>query len=527
MFHRTQLLLDKADTFRKAGQWTSAIGVCESLFESNLSAGRIADALEALLRLGLFYASRSSGEIAAEYYDLVLEIADRCDLPSKAGRALNGLGIIRQRAGELPAAEELYHRALERAGSCGDRQTRGDAEVNLGIIAGVRGDDAEAMERYQRALAEYEEAGDQKRAAQVLNNLGILFTDLREFRRAREALDRSLAICRLRGDVQIEGIVLANRTELFLAEGALDSARASCDEAFEIAGRLENEHLKADALKSYGVIYRESDRVHLAESHFRQAIELAQKLGNPLLEADSMRELALLLRQSERNQESLSALNVAHQLYAALQAKRHQAEIDERFEQLESDFLRLVEAWGESIEAKDEYTRGHCQRVADYACQLAERAGIPSRDMTWFRMGAFLHDVGKTEVPEEILNKPGRLTDDERLIIERHTVAGDEMLADTEFPYPIRPMVRSHHERWDGNGYPDRLAGEEIPYTARILHVADVYDALTSARSYRKALSAEEALEIMWRDGGSFEPELLELFTEAIRGGVLTPSSTD
>ena len=104
-------------------------------------------------------------------------------------------------------------------------------------------------------------------------------------------------------------------------------------------------------------------------------------------------------------------------------------------------------------------------------------------------MGAFLHDVGKTEVPEEILNKPGRLTDEERATMERHTVIGDEMLAPVEFPWDIRPMVRSHHERWDGRGYPDGLAAEAIPRSARILRLADVVDALTTARSYRAPLT--------------------------------------
>lgn len=516
MFHRSQLLLDRANAYEKAGQWTAAIEICESLFDSSWRASLIDDALEALLRLALLYITRSEWELAEEYCHLAREISDRTGDQYRLARSLNALGIIKQREGELSRAEVYFTDALREASDCGHRQTLGDVSLNLGIVAGIRGDEAIALEWHERALTNYEAIGNQLRAARVLNNLGILNKDQGKADEAKECLTRALSICRMNEDIELEGIVLVNMTELTISLRDLDEARITCDEAFEIASELENDQLRADILKSYGVIYRESSRAHLAESHFRQAIDLARKIGNPLLEADSVRELALLLRQSERNQEALAALNTAHQLYADLQAKRHQAEIDERFEQLEADFLRLVEAWGESIEAKDEYTRGHCQRVADYACRLAERAGIPSRDMTWFRMGAFLHDVGKMEVPEEILNKPGKLTDEERLVIERHTVAGDEMLADTEFPYPIRPMVRSHHERWDGGGYPDKLEGDSIPYTARILHVADVYDALTSARSYRKALEAEVAFEIMTNDHGSFEPELLELFREII-----------
>ena len=221
-----------------------------------------------------------------------------------------------------------------------------------------------------------------------------------------------------------------------------------------------------------------------------------------------------MLRAQERNRESLEALNRAHSLFNSLQAKHEQADINKRIGQLEGDFLSLVRMWGESIEAKDRYTRGHCQRVANYACRIAERIGIPEREMVWFRMGAFLHDVGKTEVPEEILNKPGRLSDEEREIIERHTVIGDEMLSSIEFPWDIRAMVRSHHERWDGRGYPDGLRAEEIPTTARILRFADIFDALTTTRSYREPLSPEQAFQIMVEDHGSFDPDLFEVFRE-------------
>jgi putative nucleotidyltransferase with HDIG domain len=316
----------------------------------------------------------------------------------------------------------------------------------------------------------------------------------------------------------VEAIVLANRTELLLAMGDLSAARSTCDDAFEISSRIHDEALKADILKSYGIIYRGTNKLHLAESHFRQAMELASHLRRPLIEAEANRELALVLRQQDRNQDALAALNRAHALFTILQAKQEQADIDRRFRQLESDFLSLVAKWGESIEAKDRYTRGHCQRVAEYACLLAARAGFPERDMAWFRMGAFLHDVGKIEVPEEILNKPGRLTDEERRIMERHTIVGYETLASIEFPWDIRPMVRSHHERWDGRGYPDGLAAEAIPYSARILHIADVFDALTSTRSYRQPLEADEAFEVMLSDPGSFDPDLLALFS------VLLPS---
>jgi putative nucleotidyltransferase with HDIG domain len=269
---------------------------------------------------------------------------------------------------------------------------------------------------------------------------------------------------------------------------------------------------RSTALRFYGIIYRETKKPYLAETHLREAIEVAVNHQYPLEEAEAQHELALVFRAQNRNREALEALNRAHELFTGLQAQRYQADIAKRVDQLQDDFLALVQSWGESIEAKDRYTRGHCQRVADYACRIAEVAGIDRREMAWFRMGAFLHDVGKTEVPGEILNKAGRLTDAEREIIEGHTVAGDNILAQIHFPWDIRPMVRSHHERWDGRGYPDQLVGALIPLTARILRVADVFDALTTNRSYRQPLTPEQAFQIMRDDYGSFDPEVFEIF---------------
>jgi putative nucleotidyltransferase with HDIG domain len=151
--------------------------------------------------------------------------------------------------------------------------------------------------------------------------------------------------------------------------------------------------------------------------------------------------------------------------------------------------------------------------VASYACALARAAGLDDDVLLWFRMGALLHDVGKIVVPPEILNKPGKLTPDERTVIERHPDAGVELIGDIEFPWDIRPMVRHHHEAWDGSGYPLGLAGNEIPLPARILCVADVYDALASDRPYRSAFPHERTLAIMSSEAGTkLDPALFDLF---------------
>jgi putative nucleotidyltransferase with HDIG domain len=229
--------------------------------------------------------------------------------------------------------------------------------------------------------------------------------------------------------------------------------------------------------------------------------------------ADVVLEQARALRSVGRNRDTLGRLNEARLLFERLRARRDLASVTERLTELETAFLQIVRDWGESIESKDAYTQGHCSRVADYACNLAAAAGFPADEMMWFRMGALLHDVGKVSVPLEILTKPGRLDDSEWSVMARHPVFGVELLDGIEFPWDVRPMIRHHHERWDGSGYPDRIAADAIPLEARILTIADIYDALTTTRSYRPAFPHEKAMGVLASEvGRSIDPELFALF---------------
>jgi putative nucleotidyltransferase with HDIG domain len=161
----------------------------------------------------------------------------------------------------------------------------------------------------------------------------------------------------------------------------------------------------------------------------------------------------------------------------------------------------------------DDYTRWHCTRVADAATELARDAGLTDEQLVWFRTGALLHDIGKLHIPKAILEKPGALTPEEMEVVQQHPVVGVAMVAQLPLPWDVRPMVRHHHERWDGTGYPDRLARKSIPKTARILCIADVYDAMTHERPYHPAHTPDEAMLLMRAERGRmFDPELLDLF---------------
>jgi putative two-component system response regulator len=150
-----------------------------------------------------------------------------------------------------------------------------------------------------------------------------------------------------------------------------------------------------------------------------------------------------------------------------------------------------------SIEAKDPYTKDHCNRLSRYSVALAERLRLPSHLCRALHLGGIVHDVGKVAVPEHILLKGGPLTPEERKIMEQHTIVGERICMPLKSLRHVLPIIRHHHEKLDGSGYPDGLKGEEIPLTARILQVVDIYDALATDRPYRKALGPEEAFSIM------------------------------
>jgi diguanylate cyclase (GGDEF)-like protein/putative nucleotidyltransferase with HDIG domain len=177
--------------------------------------------------------------------------------------------------------------------------------------------------------------------------------------------------------------------------------------------------------------------------------------------------------------------------------------------------LRTLEAFATAVDAKDQITHEHVQRVQIYAEGMARLLGLSGKEIEALHAGALLHDIGKIAVPDYILNKPGKLTASEFDKMKLHTVVGAQILERIKFPYPLVPIVRHHHERWDGTGYPDGLKAEQIPLTARILTVVDCFDAVREHRQYRRGLTREEAIEFLRKDRGKhYDPSLVDLFVE-------------
>ena len=201
----------------------------------------------------------------------------------------------------------------------------------------------------------------------------------------------------------------------------------------------------------------------------------------------------------------------------AAEQQKHIDELQKNQEHLEEVYRTTIKSLALAIDAKDQYTHQHILRVQRYAMATAKHMGLTGNELEGLNTGALLHDIGKLGIPEHILLKPGRLTDEEFDKIKEHPQRGADILDPVDFPWPVLPVVKYHHEKWDGTGYPCGLRGEDIPLTARILAVADVYDALTSARPYRVAWTHEKAVSVITKDAGThFDPAIVEAFLEVI-----------
>ena len=208
----------------------------------------------------------------------------------------------------------------------------------------------------------------------------------------------------------------------------------------------------------------------------------------------------------------------AKRIIDMVRLQRHLAEeVDRKTKENENLFLHVVKSLADAIDAKDSYTNGHSGRVAEYSREIAKRFGYTQKEQSDIYMMGLLHDVGKIGVRDEVINKPGKLTDEEFEEIKKHPVIGSQILSNIQEMPSLSTGARWHHERYDGTGYPDGLAGNDIPEAARIIAVADAYDAMTSYRSYHNVMPQEKVKEEFKRCSGTqFDPRFADIMIKMI-----------
>lgn len=222
--------------------------------------------------------------------------------------------------------------------------------------------------------------------------------------------------------------------------------------------------------------------------------------------SDKFDQLLLLIESGIKSVEQMAEI------------KKINAELSETYEKLEKAYMESIQTVRYTVEAKDTYTRGHSDRVSEYSVLIGQKLGLPEDDIKRLRIGGLFHDVGKIGVPDSILQKNGKLDDDEYSQIKNHPTIGVHILSTASIFQDILPIVKHHHERYDGKGYPSMLKGKEIPYLARIAAVADAFDAMTSKRVYRDSLPIDVVIsEIEKNRGTQFDPEIADAFLDILK----------
>jgi putative nucleotidyltransferase with HDIG domain len=507
-------VLQQARERERAGCLSEAIERYEAAIAAADRYGEQTVLAEALRRLAVVRHHRGEADEARELCLRSYGVALHSDDDVLAAEALNTLGGLDLTTGSLEEAQETFLQALELGGASQPLCAR--VEQNLGIVANIQGYLSDAVARYERSLDAYRNAADEHGCAIAYHNLGMVSADRGRLDAADCYFQESRAFAERVGDLHLWALCLVNHAEVHVARQRFEDARQNAESALALFDQLGVRAAKADAYRVIGMVYRETGRPVLAEARLRTAIDLARAAGSVLGEAEASRELALLHHAMGRNQEALRLLNVAYRLFRRLDARVDLVHVGGKVAELEGSYLALVREWGQSIESSDGYTYGHCERVARNAVAMARTLGLDEHAETTILLGAYLHDVGQVQVPHEILKKPGPLTRVELEVVQMHPIWGIELLANVDFPWDLKPIIRSHHERYDGTGYPDRLKGDEIPLAAQIVGILDVFDALTTSRAYQAALPVEQAIAEITRLRSWWSDRVFEAFLKAV-----------
>lgn len=470
----------------------------------------------ALRRLAVQLHYRGEVEAARVRCTRSVEVARKLGDGELEAEALNTLGGLQLSVGALETAGGSLEAALTRGASV---RLRARIEQNLGIVANIQGKLNEALARYQRSLEAYRTAGDEHGCAIAYNNLGLVCKDSGRLDDAERYFRAGLAIAAREGDLHLRALCLVNHAEVEAARQRYENARQGAETALNLFHRLGALGARGDCYRVLGMVFREIGRPELAEARFREAIRIAVAAGSVLGEAEASRELALLYQGAGRNQDALRLLNAAHRLFRRLDARAELVNVGGRMAALEATYLAVVRAWGRSIEAADPTTFGHCERVAGTAVAVARVLGLGEEEETAVLLGAYLHDVGMVCVPHEVLKRPGPLAAAETALLHEHPRRGVELLADVEFPWDIKPIIRSHHERIDGDGYPDGLRGDAIPIGAQVVGIAEAHDALVVPRVGRAPLTVAQARERIAASPGRWSARVIEAYLRATAPG--------
>jgi putative nucleotidyltransferase with HDIG domain len=518
---RTALCREKGRAFSKLGRYGEAVKEFQKVLEINHEKKSLPLRAEVFLEIGQLLAKQGELDSALGHIHRALAAYRRIGDQRGVCKSLRNLGVIYIELGEFEDAETAYTEAIDIAQKEGQNILYADLINNLGAIKNMKGDWEEALACYQTAREAYEREKEVRKSAYTINNIGITLLEREQYDLALKNFIAALKVSETIKDAPLSLILSINLTDLYIKRNDLEEAKRYCNNAilYICSEKLRNSQ-RVETLKLAGRIAYLEKRYGEALQRFDEALEICRELGLQYFEAEVLYEKGNLFLRSERHWEALQALENSYQIFAQLEASGKVEKTERLIGFIEELYLKIFESMAFNVDQKDPYTKGHSDRVAKLALLLARELGLSDREIKELVAGSLLHDIGKLDISDEILKKKGRLIDEEFQIIKNHPELGVQRLAGIKFPWDIASIIRYHHERYDGKGYPCGLAGNLIPLGARIICVADVFDALTSERPYREAYSTEKALRVMKTEmSGAFDPVIFDIFASLANSG--------
>ncbi|MFH1701264.1 MAG: HD domain-containing phosphohydrolase [Candidatus Zixiibacteriota bacterium] len=518
---RFELHQEKGKAFSAQGKYDEAISEFQKILKYCRDANRLNIKAETFTQIGQLMAKQGDFDRALGYVQRAIGSNRRLKNDRGTCKALRNLGVVYLELGEFEEAEINYGQAIELAEKIGDEILYADLVNNLGAIMNMKGNRDKALELYSESLKIYEANNQVRKSAYTKNNIAIAFLEQGKEDDAFEYFKEANDIAQSINDASLTLIVNINLADLFLKKGDLTNAKIHCQnaDAYLQETGLINSHL-VEVKKIAGKIAFLEEEYEISKQFFESALEISREMGTRFLEAEVLLERGKLLRVLQNHFEALNDLESSYQIYASIKAEGKREQTEQVINSIEILYLEIFDSMAKDVDLKDKYTKGHSDRVASLALLLARELGLPTSMLKTIAAAALLHDIGKINIKDEVLKKAGKLTKAEYLHIMKHSELGVELLRAKELPWDVKPLILHHHEKIDGSGYPLGLKGEDIPLGAKIICVADVFDALTSDRVYRKANKVQTALEIMNKEAATtFDPVILKCFETLIIEG--------
>jgi len=451
---------------------------------------------EAYNHLGVAHNNLGDSQKSIDYFLRALRIMEQINDKNGIANSYVNIGQANFYLDNFNKSLEYFQKALKIREEIGDKNNISQSLILIGNVKGKTAKYEEALDYYSKSLIIKKEIDDKRGISQIYNNLGNIYLETGRQEKALEYRLEALQIDRKIGDKWEIANSTYNIAEQYLLNTEHEKAYPYILESYDLSKDLSNIGLIRDNLHNFSLYYELSGDYKKALNYQRDYSELTKSMF------------------SEELSERITEMQIKYE------TEKLEDAVAERTLELQKTIKGAIHLVAATVETRDPYTAGHQTRVADLAAAIASEMGLANDQVEGVKMAGIIHDLGKIQVPAEILSKPGKLSELEFQIIQTHPQVGFNLLKNIEFPWPIAEMVLQHHEKMDGSGYPQGLKGDEIMLEARILAVADIVEAMSSYRPYRPALGIEKALKQIRKDKGTLlDPKVVDVCLKIFKEG--------